>query len=805
MRTQGCARTVFRFTHNVVMSRTSTALSPDHSSLFQFLPIGAYRSSAAGDMVSANPALVRMNGYEDEATMLAEVNRRQSDWYVLPGQRSHFHRLLARDGFVRGLVSEVVRPVDGVRRWVSENAHSVCDAAGRLMYYEGTVEDITAQVEAQDALARSEQQLRLLTAQIPGMVFVVHVTPDGQRSYRFVSPGVRDIYGFGPEDLMRDPMLMARYRHPEDSDLLHHNMGNIFSGDTNIQDEYRVVLPGGRIKWLMRRSTMVCEDESGQVRVGLLLDITDRKQAEIALRESEAVWKLALDSAGDGVWDWNLSTNVEYVSPRFKAMYGFAADEELDWSRELDARTHPDDLSKRLADRAAHFDGRERVYRNERRIRCRDGNWKWVLSRGMVISRDDGGRPVRMVGTHTDISQLKAAEAHQRELESLLRESQKMEAIGTLAGGVAHDFNNLLAVILGNLELAREDVGPEHVAQESLEEIHRAALRARELVQQILAFSRRQPQELQRQLLRPLVEQSLRLLRSLLPAGVRVNTLLSARELPVLADATQIQQVLMNLCANAWQSMDQQPGEITVEIGETEVDVTQALQLDHIAPGSYACLSVADNGTGMDEDTRRRIFEPFFTTKGPGSGTGLGLSVVHGIVKAHCGAIRVLSAQGKGSRFDIYLPLASETGAAEPPRQEKPAAPAEGSGQGRHIVYVDDYEAMVFLVSRLLGKHGFRVSTFVSGGDALAWWRGTQEPVDLWVTDQNMPDLSGVELARSVRTLRPQQRVAIVSGHVNEQLLQEADAAGVEAVLGKQDNMDALADAVHRLLARSPG
>lgn len=223
MRTQSCARTVFRLTHNVVMSRTSTALSPDHSSLFQFLPIGAYRSSAAGDMVSANPALVRMNGYEDEATMLAEVNRRQSDWYVLPGQRSHFHRLLARDGFVRGLVSEVVRPVDGVRLWVSENAHSVCDAAGRLMYYEGTVEDITAQVEAQDALARSEQQLRLLTAQIPGMVFVVHVTPDGQRSYRFVSPGVRDIYGFGPEDLMRDPMLMARYRHPEDSDLLHHN------------------------------------------------------------------------------------------------------------------------------------------------------------------------------------------------------------------------------------------------------------------------------------------------------------------------------------------------------------------------------------------------------------------------------------------------------------------------------------------------------------------------------------------------------------------------------------------------------
>ena len=787
------------------MSRTFTALSPDYSTLFQFLSIGAYRSSAAGDMVSANPALVRLNGYEDEATMLAEVNRRQSDWYVLPGQRGHFHRLLARDGFVRGLVSEVVRPVDGVRRWVSENAHSVCDPAGRLMYYEGTVEDITSQVEAQDALARSERQLRLLTAQIPGMVFVVHVTPDGQRSYRFVSPGVRDIYGFGPEDLMRDPMLMARYRHPEDSDLLHRNMGKIFAGDTDIMDEYRVVLPGGGIKWLMRRSTMVSEDATGQVRVGLLLDITDRKQAEMALRESEAVWKLALDSAGDGVWDWNLSTNTEYVSPRFKAMYGFAADDELDWSRELDARTHPDDLPRRLADRAAHFEGRERVYRNERRIRCRDGNWKWVLSRGMVISRDDSGRPVRMVGTHTDISQLRAAEAHQRELESLLRESQKMEAIGTLAGGVAHDFNNLLAVILGNLELAREDVGPDHVAQESLIEIHRAALRARELVQQILAFSRRQTQELQRQPLQRLVEESLRLLRSLLPAGVRVNTQLNAEVLSVLADATQIQQVLMNLCSNAWQSMDQKPGEITVTLEETEVDATQALHLGHIAPGTYACLSVVDNGKGMDEDTRRRIFEPFFTTKGPGSGTGLGLSVVHGIVKAHQGAINVHSELGKGSRFDIYLPLAQDAGAPEQAELVRPALSAHGDGNGRHIVYVDDYEAMVFLAGRLLGKRGYRVSTFVSGEEALAWWRGTLESVDLWVTDQNMPGMSGVELARSVRASRPQQRVAIVSGDVNEQLLQQAHAAGVEAVLGKQDNMDALADAVFQLLDNPSG
>jgi nitrogen-specific signal transduction histidine kinase len=407
-----------------------------------------------------------------------------------------------------------------------------------------------------------------------------------------------------------------------------------------------------------------------------------------------------------------------------------------------------------------------------------------------------------MVGTHTDITELKQAEAQQRALEAQLRESQKMEAIGTLAGGVAHDFNNLLAAILGNLALAREDVGPDHVAQESLTEINRAAIRARQLVQQILAFSRRQTQELQRQPLRPLVDEALGLMRSLLPAGVRLHTRLGDAAMPVLADATQVQQVIMNLCTNAWQAMGRQPGDITVALRSAQVDASLALQLGGITPGAYVCLSVADNGPGMEAETQRRIFEPFFTTKAPGSGTGLGLSVVHGIVKAHHGAITVHSAPGEGARFDVYLPLTSAAGAADALPPAPPPAPTPADA-GRHIVYVDDYEALVFLAGRLLRKQGFRVSTFVSGADALAWMRGSDDPVDLLVTDQNMPGLSGVELAQAVRALRPGQRVAIVSGHVNEQLLQDARAVGVSDVLGKQDSMDALAVAVRDLLDRT--
>ncbi len=787
--------------NNERMSQSAPPTDQGFGTLFTFLSIGAYRSAPDGTMLHANPALVRLNGFATEEEFLADVNRLADDWYMNPDRRQDFLRLLNTTGQVKGLVSAVRQHGTGVLRWVSENAHMVRDAQGQALYYEGTVEDITDQVEAQEALRTSEENLRRLTSHIPGMVFKVHVAPDGQRNYRYVSQGARDIYGFSPEALMRDPMLITRFRHPDDAHVMQQDIEQVQQGSPDLGGEMRVVMPDGDVKWVLRRSSTIRSDASGQLRIGVLLDITDRKKAEIALRESEALWKLALDSAGDGVWDWNLVTGEEFVSPRIKAMYGYTDDELAPRAQELDERTHPDDLAQMQADRQAHFEGRTTLYRNEHRIRCKDGSWKWVLSRGMVIARDADGRPQRMVGTHTDITELKQAEAQQRALETQLRESQKMEAIGTLAGGVAHDFNNLLAAILGNLALAREDVGPDHVAQESLAEIHRAAIRARQLVQQILAFSRRQTQELQRQPLKPLVNEALRLMRSLLPAGVRLNARLSPSPLPVLADATQVQQVLMNLCTNAWQALEARPGDITVGLDEVELDAAQALRLGHLPSGAYALLSVADNGPGMDEATQRRVFEPFFTTKAPGSGTGLGLSVVHGIVKAHQGAITLHSTPGEGTRFDVYLPLASGAADAEvaAPMPVAPPPPAPAP-PGRHIVYVDDYEALVFLAGRLLRKQGYRVSTFLSGEEALAWFRDSREPVDLWVTDHNMPGMSGVELAQEVHALRPGLRIAIVSGHVNEALLAAAAAAGVSDVLGKQDSMDALADAVRALI-----
>ncbi len=400
----------------------------------------------------------------------------------------------------------------------------------------------------------------------------------------------------------------------------------------------------------------------------------------------------------------------------------------------------------------------------------------------------------------TDVSDRKEAEAELRKFEAQLRDVQKMESIGTLAGGIAHDFNNILGAILGNVALAREDLGTGHPALTSLEEIHKASVRARNLVQQILTFSRREPQKLVTQPLLPVIEETRKLLRSTLPARVELDFDLTDRPLHALVDATQVQQVLMNLCTNAWHALNDGAGRIGVGLDAVVLESNEAQRLSGISPGRYAHLWVSDTGIGMDAATRSRIFEPFFTTKPVGQGTGLGLAVVHGIVSAHRGAVWVESELGQGSTFHMYIPLMDPTewGAASAETE----TPATAVGHGEHVLYLDDDETMVVMVERILVRSGYRVSGYRDPQEAMTAVREHPEAVDLVVTDYNMPGFSGLDVARALALIRPELPVIVSSGYITEELQYEAKLAGVRSLLEKQNTFQELSSLVARILSQ---
>ena len=417
---------------------------------------------------------------------------------------------------------------------------------------------------------------------------------------------------------------------------------------------------------------------------------------------------------------------------------------------------------------------------------------------------DDAGTPTGIVGVITDITELKQTEARRDQLEAQLRESQKMEALGTLAGGVAHDFNNIIAAIMGNVQLARQDVGPSHLALESLDEIDKASRRAKDLVRQILAFGRRQQASRKVISLAPVVEESARLLRTTLPAGVQLTVVCEPDAPAVLADATQVEQVLLNLCNNAWHALQAQtrPGRIAVRLQAQQWSGARALQAQNalvsgeLPPGKYACLAVQDNGSGMDKETLARIFEPFFTTKPVDKGTGLGLAVVHGIVQEHGAGIEVQSVPGEGSTFRVFFPAAQAAEQVDPTRAP---GPGPEHGQGKHVLFVDDDESIVFLMTRLLERQGYRVSGFTDVRVALAAARANPAQFDLAVTDFNMPGMSGLDVARALREIRPSLPVAVASGYITDELRAQAPEAGVRELVYKPNTVDELCEVVSRL------
>ncbi len=401
-----------------------------------------------------------------------------------------------------------------------------------------------------------------------------------------------------------------------------------------------------------------------------------------------------------------------------------------------------------------------------------------------------------------DLTARKREEAQRNALEVQLRESQKMQAVGTMAGGIAHDFNNILHAILGNVELAKEDSGLNGSAQESLREIEKAGRRARDLVRQILTFSRNEAPRRVPIDLAEVAGETERLLRVTLPPQVELQMRVHPGVPAVLADPTQVEQAVLNLCTNAIQAIQATPearGTVWIELQSESPSAARCARLG-LANGHYARLSVRDNGPGMDPATRERIFEPFFTTKQVGQGTGLGLAVVHGVMRSNGGAVDVHSEPGRGSHFMLYFPATSE--AAEAPASAPPP-PDSVQGSGQHVMYVDDDQALVFLVERLLRRRGFRVSGFTDPYEATEALRAEPQGYDLVVTDYNMPGYCGVDLVREARGIRPDLPVALASGYVTAEIEREAMAEGARALIHKPNDVQELCATVQRLLQES--
>jgi PAS domain S-box-containing protein len=564
--------------------------------------------------------------------------------------------------------------------------------------------------------------------------------------------------------------------------------------------ERSVALQSWRIKaWRVAVRTLVLTLLGAAAIAALVYQLRRVETGERALRQSERRYALAMEGANEGHFDWDFEQGASFLSPRMKLLHGRSADASVTtreaWVEALNV--HPDDAGRLHAVVADHFAGRTDHYEAEYRVRHGDGQWHWLQSRGRCL-RDSTGAVLRFAGSAIDITERKNAEADRGRLEAQLRQSQKMEAMGTLAGGIAHDFNNILGAILGYGELAQKAASDGSVVRRYLDNVMHAGGRAKALVERILAFSRSELCERGPVNVQAAVVETLELLAASLPPGVRLERRVNAGDAAIVGDATQLHQLAMNLCTNALHAVEL--GGV-VEVALDRADVTSEHRLSHgnLAPGAYVRLRVSDTGSGIPPQVLDRMFDPFFTTKGVGEGTGLGLSLVHGIVADLGGAIDVRTAIGSGTTFEIWLPICGE--AAAPADEPDAQAPR---GEGQAVMIVDDEKALVALAEEMLAELGYEPIGFSSSISALQALREAPDRFDIVLTDETMPDLTGTDFARQVRRLRPELPIVLMSGYSGSQLHERARTTGVREVLRKPLQIRDIADCLARILHSRP-
>ncbi len=640
-----------------------------------------------------------------------------------------------------------------------------------------------------EGLRESEEKYRLIFENALEGLF--QVTLDG--AFINANPAMARILGYdSPGQLIQSVTDIRNqlYVNPYDRDRLLsaiNKTGSFFGFEVRFYRRDRTII------WVSASSRIVKNNSGEPVFLeGFITDITDRKHAEEALAESRNYLDEIINSVADPLFVKDSSHRWVLVNDAMCDFLGHIRGELL-------GRTDHDFLPKEEADVFWSKDelvlstGQENI--NEEPLTDNKGIVHTVMTKKTLYT--DKNEDKYIVGIARDITDLKQAEKEKIRLEARLTQAQKMEAIGTLAGGIAHDFNNILAVIIGYSELAMLGIRENDEVRDQLKEVLNAGNRARELVKQILAFSRMTEAEYLPIELKIIVKESLKMLRSVIPSNIEIIQNLSASGL-VMSDPVQINQIMINLCTNAVHAIDKTGGIIKIGLHEAVVDESTAQDIPGLSPGKYFQLTIQDTGKGIPPEIMAKIFEPYFTTKGPGQGTGLGLSVIHGIVKSHNGAITVSSTLNKGTTFTVYFPAIKSGSRENGPEEEE----LLHSGNER-ILFIDDEKILTNLAAESLGNQGYSVITMTSSIDALKLFRQDPQRFDIVITDMTMPGMTGDRLAQELIKIRHDIPVILCTGY-NEHISEEkAKEIGVKEFILKPINIKKLTGSIRKVLDKT--
>ena len=738
------------------------------------------RRDCTGNVTFFNEFAQRFFGYSEE-----EILGKNAVGTIVPLVESTTGRDLKRmieeigrdPGRYAANVNENMRR-NGQRVWIAWTNKPVRDENGRIVEVLCVGNDITELKRAQDELFNSRQMLQSVLDNIPQGVFWKN------RDSVYLGCNKAFALDFGYED----PSDLAGKTDCEvtsaaNADLYRADDRQVMeTGRAKLNYEELQIKADGSQAWLIT-SKMPMFDPDGQVSgvLGTYEDITERKRAE----EERLLLVTVIEQASDAIFTMDENYIIHYVNPAFERLTGYGRDEVIGRHvRFLKSDKHGAAFYKSIWETVSRGEAWSGRVMQEKR----DGTLYEAEATASPI-RNNSGAVISYVGILRDITR-------QVKLEKDLRQAQKMEAIGTLAGGIAHDFNNILAAIVGHSEIARFRIDQDDPVRRNLEQVLKASARAADLVKQILAFSRQKEQERQPVSIVSIVREALKLVRPSVPATIEIRQQISMNEGNgvIFADPTEIHQVLMNLCTNAAHAMRETGGVLSIALSHTAFDDILDSPHPDLEAGPYLCLTVSDTGHGIDSAVMERIFDPYFTTKGVGEGTGLGLSVVQGIVRTYGGAITVHSEPGKGTTFNVFLPKMEQQ---VPVQAESRDALPTGA---ERILFVDDEETLAELGRETLESLGYTVLATTDSREALETFRADPHRFDLVITDMTMPSLRGEELARELLAIRPGMPIILCTGF--SELIDETRARemGISEFVMKPYTVANFADTIRKAL-----